>query len=285
GGGGDKTADFEKELNTLKASLAEKEQALQAKTEALTQAQAALEAQKTTAAQAEEAQENAKELTAELTTSKEELTALQARVKELEAEISRLKEQLSRQQNARQAVQETVPTQAPVTAVAQQAPIQEEKSEDSAVTAETAEDTVQEEQIAPVTQEEQDDDEGLDNDHDGNVDATIVLSGVNFTVGTAELTRQAAASLRTTAKLLKKHAPNQRFEVAGYTDSMGSSRINQRLSQQRAQAVRTFLIEQGIARELLVSKGYGERNPIADNNTSAGRAMNRRVELHQITAE
>ncbi|MCI5160030.1 MAG: OmpA family protein [Candidatus Electrothrix sp. AUS1_2] len=112
-----------------------------------------------------------------------------------------------------------------------------------------------------------------------------MLSGVNFTVGTAELTDEAVTSLRTTAKLLKTHAAGQRFEVAGYTDSMGSPQRNQLISEQRAQAVRNFLIEQGIDRKLLVSRGYGQKNPIADNNTSEGRAMNRRVELHQITAE
>ncbi|MCI5143046.1 MAG: OmpA family protein, partial [Candidatus Electrothrix sp. ATG1] len=77
----------------------------------------------------------------------------------------------------------------------------------------------------------------------------------------------------------------QRFEVAGYTDSMGGPKRNQQISEQRAKAVRNFLIQQGIAKNLLVSKGYGQENPIADNNTPEGRAMNRRVELHQLDAE
>ncbi|MCI5122602.1 MAG: OmpA family protein, partial [Candidatus Electrothrix sp. AUS4] len=70
-----------------------------------------------------------------------------------------------------------------------------------------------------------------------------------------------------------------------YTDSVGSPKRNQQVSEQRAQAVRKFLVEQGIDGALLVSKGYGQENPIADNNSTEGRAMNRRVELHQIAAE
>jgi outer membrane protein OmpA-like peptidoglycan-associated protein len=66
---------------------------------------------------------------------------------------------------------------------------------------------------------------------------------------------------------------------------MGSPRRNQQLSEQRARSVRSFLVAQGIAPNLLVSKGYGQDNPLADNGTVAGRAKNRRVELHQITAE
>ncbi len=262
-GAASKTATLEEELNTLKASLAEKEQALAAQTEALTQS---LEEQAATVAQAEETQKNAEQMTADLTNSKEELASLQAKVKELEEEIARLKEQLGQQavQHAAQtAVQEAVPaevlkiTQASQNNAVQQAPIEQEAQESAS----------------------------LDNDNDGNVDTTIILSGVNFTVGTANLTGKAATSLQTTAGLLKKHASGQRFEVAGYTDSMGSPRRNQQISEQRAETVRNFLIRQGIKANLLISKGYGQDDPIADNKSQTGRAMNRRVELHQLTAE
>ncbi|MCI5167076.1 MAG: OmpA family protein, partial [Candidatus Electrothrix sp. GM3_4] len=138
---------------------------------------------------------------------------------------------------------------------------------------------------APPVQQKAQESAILDNDNDGNVDATIILSGVNFTVGTANLTEEAAATLETTASLLEKHASGQRFEVAGYTDSMGSPRRNRQISEQRAETVRNFLIKQGIKANLLIRKGYGHENPIADNDTQEGRAMNRRVELHQITAE
>jgi outer membrane protein OmpA-like peptidoglycan-associated protein len=110
----------------------------------------------------------------------------------------------------------------------------------------------------------------------------IVLSGVNFALGTAELTEEARQSLRTAAALIKQAAPNQKFEVAGYTDSRGSSERNQIISQRRANAVRNFLARQGISWELMVSRGYGQANPVADNATAEGRAKNRRVELHLL---
>jgi outer membrane protein OmpA-like peptidoglycan-associated protein len=251
-------------------------------------------------------------MTADLKNSKEELTNLQEKVKELEEEIARLKKQLGQQTEAAQqaaqesvqaaaiqeAVQEVVPaevSQAPQSSqenVEQQAPIGQEEAPGDNPAEQVAPPVQQEVQVEeaetssvqPVQQDAQES-ASLDNDHDGNVDATIILSGVNFTVGTADLTAEAAASLRTTAGLLEKHASGQRFEVAGYTDSMGSPRRNQQISEQRAETVRNFLIRQGIKADLLISKGYGQDNPIADNETRAGRAMNRRVELHQLTAE
>jgi len=60
---------------------------------------------------------------------------------------------------------------------------------------------------------------------------------------------------------------------------MGSARNNMRLSQQRAEAVMTYLLEQGISPERLEAKGYGEEKPIAPNSTRRGRAQNRRVEF------
>ncbi|MCI5113974.1 MAG: OmpA family protein, partial [Candidatus Electrothrix sp. AX1] len=139
--------------------------------------------------------------------------------------------------------------------------------------------------LADQDNEDNQDIAGLDTDRDGQVDDTIILSGVNFTVGTARLTQEARDSLTVTAELLKRHAINRRFEVAGYTDSRGRPSRNQEISEQRAEAVRNFLITQGVAADMLISRGYGEDNPIASNSTQTGRAMNRRVELHQIVTE
>jgi outer membrane protein OmpA-like peptidoglycan-associated protein len=113
--------------------------------------------------------------------------------------------------------------------------------------------------------------------------AAIVLSGVTFTSGTADLTRDAQQSLTATAAVLKQSAPGQKFEVAGYTDNIGDPNLNLQISKQRAEAVRSFLIRQGISEALLISKGYGPEDPIADNATPAGRAENRRVELRPYT--
>ena len=69
------------------------------------------------------------------------------------------------------------------------------------------------------------------------------------------------------------------IDVEGYTDSTGSFEHNQQLSEQRARSVANYLSSVGVSSVRLNSRGYGERNPIADNNTESGRAMNRRVEV------
>ena len=69
------------------------------------------------------------------------------------------------------------------------------------------------------------------------------------------------------------------IEVAGHTDSRGSDEYNMKLSQRRAEAVRSYLVSKGIASDRLSAKGYGESQPVADNATDEGRFQNRRVEL------
>jgi outer membrane protein OmpA-like peptidoglycan-associated protein len=113
------------------------------------------------------------------------------------------------------------------------------------------------------------------------VQRTIVLEGVNFETGSANLTDQSHATLDRVAASLAAY-PLLRVEVAGYTDSRGSAATNLRLSQARAAAVRTYLINQGVSSRQLTSRGFGAGNPIASNATAAGRARNRRVELHRM---
>ena len=76
-----------------------------------------------------------------------------------------------------------------------------------------------------------------------------------------------------------KEYPKASFAIEGHTDSVGSKSSNQSLSERRANAVRDYLIANGIAADRLSAAGYGEDNPIADNKTRAGRAENRRVEV------
>ena len=73
--------------------------------------------------------------------------------------------------------------------------------------------------------------------------------------------------------------PSIRVSIEGHTDSQGKDGYNLRLSNQRAAAVRRYLIGRGIAADRMVSKGYGETRPIADNRTAEGRSQNRRVEF------
>ncbi len=109
----------------------------------------------------------------------------------------------------------------------------------------------------------------------------IVLKGVKFANGSAELIGESERILSDVANTLLRH-PDLVVELAGYTDNRGSIGYNVRLSQRRAEAVRDYLIDQGVPGANLKAKGYGPANPVASNNTRAGRAENRRVEMHII---
>jgi hypothetical protein len=73
--------------------------------------------------------------------------------------------------------------------------------------------------------------------------------------------------------------PDLKVQVEGYTDSIGSEEYNQKLSEERADAVRSYLVSQSVNQSGVSAEGLGKSDPIADNSTSAGRAKNRRVEL------
>lgn len=110
------------------------------------------------------------------------------------------------------------------------------------------------------------------------VEGSVVLKGVTFTVGKAELTAESAAVLDEVAVSL--HAwPNVTIEIQGHTDSSGSADLNKALSMMRAEAVREYLIVHGIDPGRMTSVGYGEDRPIAENSSPEGRRVNRRVEL------
>jgi OOP family OmpA-OmpF porin len=106
----------------------------------------------------------------------------------------------------------------------------------------------------------------------------LILRDVTFTTGSATLTSAAESSLRSTASSLLLQ-PGVRLEVAGYTDDTGSRTNNERLSFERARAVRAFLVSAGVPADQLTARGYGPADPVATNVTAAGRALNRRVEL------
>ena len=106
----------------------------------------------------------------------------------------------------------------------------------------------------------------------------LVLEGVNFDFDKATLRQEDVSELDKDVEALKAWG-DVNIEVAGHTDSMGSDAYNMKLSQQRAEAVRNFLISRGVAADRLTAKGYGESQPVADNATEEGRFKNRRVEL------
>lgn len=109
----------------------------------------------------------------------------------------------------------------------------------------------------------------------------LVLLGVVFETGRSRLTVTSYDALDQVAASLVAH-PEVRVEIAGYTDNTGSAAVNTRLSAARALAVRAYLARKGVGAERMVAKGYGPGNPVAPNDTPAGRAENRRVELHQL---
>ncbi|HEY2807920.1 MAG TPA: OmpA family protein [Steroidobacteraceae bacterium] len=82
-----------------------------------------------------------------------------------------------------------------------------------------------------------------------------------------------------------RSCPGSILRIEGYTDTVGRGSVNQRLSAARAAAVREALIARGISPKRLTAHGYGARRAIADNNTEAGRAQNRRIEFHAVPAK
>lgn len=111
---------------------------------------------------------------------------------------------------------------------------------------------------------------------------TIVLSGVTFEFNQARLTPNAETILDNVADELKANGGID-VELGGHTDSVGSDDYNRTLSQERAQSVRAYLSQKGIEAPRLTAVGYGESQPVADNETDEGRELNRRVEL-KVTA-
>lgn len=107
---------------------------------------------------------------------------------------------------------------------------------------------------------------------------TIVFNNIGFELDSAKITATSRPALQRLVKGLKSQT-NFNVEIAGHTDSTGSAEYNEGLSDRRANAVREYLIEQGISAERLTAQGYGEVVPVASNDTSSGRAMNRRVEF------
>ncbi len=106
----------------------------------------------------------------------------------------------------------------------------------------------------------------------------INLPGVNFESGVDLLLPGTEYLLQTAADTLNQH-PDLQIEVAGHTDDVGNADLNQGLSMRRAKTVRDYLIQFGVDESRLTFKGYGEAQPITDNATADGRAVNRRVEL------
>lgn len=106
----------------------------------------------------------------------------------------------------------------------------------------------------------------------------ITLTDVLFDVNKADLKPGAQRSLDKLAQFLKEY-PERTVSIEGFTDSTGSDQHNKQLSEQRAQAVRDALAGMGVTPDRIVVRGYGEEYPVANNDSAAGRQLNRRVEI------
>jgi OmpA-OmpF porin, OOP family len=107
-------------------------------------------------------------------------------------------------------------------------------------------------------------------------DDRLVLVGVNFAFDKSDLLPESYPVLDKAVKILEDK-PIVKVEIEGYTDYIGTEAYNQELSVQRAETVKAYLISKGIAETRLTTVGYGKYNPIQDNATEEGRAMNRRI--------
>jgi outer membrane protein OmpA-like peptidoglycan-associated protein len=106
----------------------------------------------------------------------------------------------------------------------------------------------------------------------------ITLGDVLFSTNKAQLKSGGMRNVQKLADFLKQY-PQHKVLVEGYTDSTGSNSLNQELSDRRANAVRTALIDMGISSDRVTMRGYGEAFPVAGNDTAASRQLNRRVEI------
>jgi OmpA-OmpF porin, OOP family len=104
-------------------------------------------------------------------------------------------------------------------------------------------------------------------------------SKVRFFMGSAKLTKGAVAELDKGAEILKEHS-KMKVSIEGHADNTGAPATNQRLSEARAAAVKTYLVKKGVSGDRMITSGHGDTRPVADNKTATGRAANRGVEFN-----
>lgn len=119
---------------------------------------------------------------------------------------------------------------------------------------------------------------GSDISYDAGKVKIILGELVYFRVGSAEINNASASNLGVFADVLKKY-PRTSVDLNGYTDNTGTKAINDKLSLDRANSVKSFLEGAGVKARRMLTNGYADSNPVATNNTEEGRAANRRVEF------
>jgi outer membrane protein OmpA-like peptidoglycan-associated protein len=106
----------------------------------------------------------------------------------------------------------------------------------------------------------------------------VNISDVLFDTGQYTLKPAAREKLAKVSGIVLAH-PGLNLQIEGHTDSVGSDQLNQTLSEKRANAVRDFLVQQGLPTTAISTRGFGKTVPVASNDTAAGRQQNRRVEM------
>jgi len=109
----------------------------------------------------------------------------------------------------------------------------------------------------------------------------VTLQGTNFDFNSAKLRHGADSQLNEVADFAATYQ-DAKLDVTGHTDSTGPEAYNQKLSERRAESVKAYLVNKGVAADRIVTQGLGESQPVADNKTRAGRAENRRVEVRSV---
>jgi K(+)-stimulated pyrophosphate-energized sodium pump len=108
---------------------------------------------------------------------------------------------------------------------------------------------------------------------------TFVFDHLNFESASTQLTPDSAGTVNEVAQVLRAY-PSAQVQLVGNTDNTGTRESNQKLSEDRAVAVKTMLVNQGVTSDRISTQGLGQDHPVAANDTEEGRARNRRIELN-----
>jgi len=171
---------------------------------------------------------------------------------------------------AEQARQEAIAQQQALATQTQQANLQAQQAQEAAARAEREKEETRTRLMTQLNQvlQTKDSARGL----------IVNMSDVLFDLNRATLKPGAQLRLAKVAGIIQAY-PDLRLQIEGFTDSTGSADYNQKLSEKRAQTVREFLVGQGVNEANITAQGFGKENPVASNDTAAGRQMNRRVDL------
>lgn len=257
------------------------QQAAQAQTAAQTAAAAAAAAQAQIQQQAAAGQQvqaaqqaAAQQAQAQADQARQDAMAAQQRVQDQERAAQQLEQQLQQQQAAaQQAQQQLQQEQAARTQAEQQAQSSQQQlqqTQQQLQQAQTDKEQMRQRLLAQLNQvlQTKDSARGL----------IVNMPDVLFNLNSASLKTDARERLAKVAGILIAY-PDIHVEVDGYTDNTGTLDFNQQLSQQRADTVRSYLVQQGVPSASIDSKGFGPNDPVASNDTPQGRQQNRRVDL------